>query len=444
MNEASYVGGQDEVGAKGQMKETPKEHPRVLLAHPGRQHSYRLATALKKAGLLEKYITTVYYGKERRSLTRWAARFLRGDARSRGIRRVCQALDDSDVVTYFETLGLLTIVAYRIDPSGRLARLLERLTSWLFQRRVARYAIRHRVDAVIMYDCNARWCFEILARKAPEIIRILDHAHPVRNYLYEVYQQNLPASGEFVKTYTREPFLLDRRLAAKYGVEARTAEYHIVASSFSRDAVRFNGFADDRIILVPYGVDSQVFVPSQHQKPELAVLFVGEINQRKGIAQTLEAAKRLRGKGVRFVLVGGGREFHPDLYAPYEEFVTFMGRVSFDELVRSFGSADIFIFPSMGEGFGLVILEAMSAGLPVISSTNCVGGDVVVDYLNGFVIPAGDAEALAERIVWFSEHRSELEEMGLAARETALFYTWQRYEQDIVKNLSTLFQGAIQ
>ena len=69
----------------------------------------------------------------------------------------------------------------------------------------------------------------------------------------------------------------------------------------------------------------------------------------------------------------------------------------------------------------------VSTGLPVISSTNCVGGDVVVDYLNGFVIPAGDAEALAERIVWFSEHRSELEEMGLAARETALFYTWQRW-----------------
>lgn len=207
---------------------------RILVAHPGTKHSYRLASALKKAGVLDKYITTVYFGKKRPSLTRVAARFLRGNARESARRRVCQDLDDDDVLTYFEVLGLLTILSRRVDPSGRLSRPFESVTSWLFQGKVARYAVRHHVDAVVMYDCNARHCFELLARRAPEIKRIIDNAHPVRNFLHEVYQEHMAASGEFAQTYARESFLLDRRLAARYGLEARTAQFRDQTQSSER------------------------------------------------------------------------------------------------------------------------------------------------------------------------------------------------------------------
>jgi len=239
------------------MTEGPKQL-RVLVAHPERQHSFRLATALKKAGVLDKYVTTLYYGKDRWSLTRVAALFLRGDARASAHRRVCLDLDDDDVLTYFEELGLLTIFAYRVDPSGRLARLFMRVTSWLFQGKVARYAVRHRVDAVIMYDSNARQCFELLAKKAPGIKRIFDHARRVRNFVYEVYRNHVAAGGAFVKTYPGL-FLLDRRVAARYGLEAWTAQFHIVASSFSGESIRYNGISDDNIIDAPYGVDAEAF-----------------------------------------------------------------------------------------------------------------------------------------------------------------------------------------
>ena len=411
--------------------ENSGEHVRILLGHPGRQHSYRLATALKKAGLLDKYMTTVYYGKNQKSLTRWVTNLLKGDIRDRASGRVCQALDDEDVVKFGEALGLMTLAAYRIDPSGRLPRLFESLTSWYFQVRVANYAIRNKVDAVIMYDCNARHCFRILARRAPEITRIIDNAHPARNYLYEVYQQHMHASGVFALTLERQPYLFDRSMAAVYGREARLAQYHIVASKFSRDSVRFNGFTDEEILLVPYGVDSGTFKPHARPGNTLNVLFVGEINQRKGIAQILEAAVQMSGQEVSFELVGGGQEFHRHLYDPFRQYVSFRGRISFAELIEAFGRADVFVFPSIGEGFGLVVLEALSAGLPVISSTNCVGADVIADFVNGFVIPAGDTQALVERIEWLAQHPDELARMGKAAEQTAREFTWERYEQAI-------------
>lgn len=412
---------------------------RILVAHPGRQHSFRLASALKKAGVLDKYVTTVYFGKKRPSLTRVAARFLRGDARERARRRVCQDLDDDDVLTYFEVLGLLTILSSRVDPSGRLARLFGRVASWLFQGKVARYAVRHHVDAVIMYDYNARHCFELLAKKAPEIKRIIDHAHPVRNYVYEVYQKHVASGGNFSQTI-REPFLLDSRVAAGFGLEARTAQFHIVASSFSRESVQFNGIRNENIILAPYGVDAEAFVRRGHSGSRLNVLYVGQITQRKGIAQVLEAARRLHDENFVFEIVGEGRDQDPALYAPYNEFVTFRGRLEFEELREAYGAADVFVFPSMGDGFGQVILEAMSASLPVICSTNCGGADVVRDGENGFVIPVGDTDALVERLVWLEANRQTLAEMGALARTTALTYSWRRYELAIADGLEHFFR----
>jgi glycosyltransferase involved in cell wall biosynthesis len=414
---------------------------RVLVAHPERQHSFRLATALKKAGVLDKYVTTVYYGRERWSLTRIAALFLRGDLRASAHRRVCLDLADDDVLVYFEALGLLTILAYRVDSSSRFTRLCMRVTSWLFQGKVARYAVRHRVDAVIMYDSNAQHCFELLAKKAPGIKRIIDHAHPVRNFVYEVYRNQAAAGGAFVKTY-HEPFLLDQRVAARYGLEAQTAQYHIVASSFSRESVRFNGISDENIILAPYGVDAEGFFKREHKGSSLRVLYVGQVTQRKGIAQILEAARRLRDKDFSFEVVGAGREGGDRaLYVPYEEFVTFRGLLDLDEVREAYGAADIFVFPSMGDGFGLVMLEAMSAGLPVICSTNCAGADIVRDGENGFVIPAGDTDALIDRLLWLQANRQSLARMGLEARATALTYSWRSYELAIADGLRRVFQS---
>jgi glycosyltransferase involved in cell wall biosynthesis len=406
------------------------EQYRVIVAHPGTKHSYRIAEALKKQGLLYKYVTTIY-NKDKFTLIKVVSKFIRGDNLARATKRRCEHLEDSDVLLYNEFSSLLLLAFQKIDKNGNLSNRLSELISKLFQKKVARCAIKNKVDAVIMYDTNAKTCFDILQSKAPEIKRIIDNAHPVRNYLYKIYQDNLEASGEFVKTYAKCGYLLNKEHAATFGEEAKTANYHIVASAFSKDAVKYNGFDGESIFIVPYGVSSDVFIPATKDYDNLNILFVGEINQRKGIVQILEAAKKLSSNDITFNLVGSGKEYCNELYKPYEKYVNFRGRVSFKTLVNCFKEASIFVFPSMGEGFGLVILEAMSAGLPIICSKNCVGLDVVEEGHNGFVIDAGDTKALVDKIEWFQNHKQLIPQMSENARRTALKYTWQGYEDGI-------------
>lgn len=413
------------------------DYKKILVAHPERQHSFRVAEALYKKGMLYKYVTTVY-DKKASTLMRMLKLFLnRKDLKKANSRRM-QAVPDSDVVQFCELEGLFFLLAWRIDKKKRVLWHIQRHVSNRFQKKLARYIIENKVGVVISYDLHSKLLFEILDREAPQVIRIIDDAHPNRNALYDIYKKLEQQSGPFAVTHSGlERWLTDEGLANEYGVESRLADLHIAASTFSRSTIQFNGFSNDRIILAPYGVDGSVFKPKNKCfDGKLKVLFVGSINQRKGIYQILEAAKQLNGHGVEFTLVGSGRAQTPELYRPYEGYVTFKDWVSQDELSDLYGTSHVFVFPSMGEGFGLVLLEAMSAGLPIIASRNCAGPDLIEDGKNGFLIEAGSVDQLVEKIEWFIENKEKLPQMQECAMATARTMTWKAYEANLTEQLT--------
>jgi glycosyltransferase involved in cell wall biosynthesis len=100
-------------------------------------------------------------------------------------------------------------------------------------------------------------------------------------------------------------------------------------------------------------------------------------------------------------------------------------------LAQELHACDIFIFPSLAEGFGHVILEAMSCGLPVVATPHTCAPDVMEDGKHGFIVPIRDAEAIAERIVWGMDHRAELAAMGEAAALRARQFTWERFRAGV-------------
>ena len=157
---------------------------KVIIAHPGRQHSFRLASSLKKYGHLFKYITTVY-NKESSLLMKIGKLILTNDSLRRLKKRKNKDLLDQDVVQFNEINGLLLLLLLRLDSKKRLFNPLNDYVSKLFGKKVANYAIKNNVNAVICYDGNfsALTCFNILKEKAPHILRIIDHAHPPRNFL---------------------------------------------------------------------------------------------------------------------------------------------------------------------------------------------------------------------------------------------------------------------
>lgn len=409
---------------------------KILVAHPGRQHSYRVATALIHHDMLGKYVTTVY-NKDDSFLMKIVRKVIKGDDKKKADRRKCPDVPDSYILQFNEIAGLFLLLIQRIDHSRRIIGWLTKRITSSFQKNLAKYIIKNKIKVVISYDTNSDILFSILKEKAPDVIRIIDNAHPCRNYLHKVYNEKLESSKEFAKTYEACGYLTDENIAAAYGKEAKLAQFHICASTFSKHAAEYNGIPDEKILFVPYGVSATAFHPWQKNYSDgLKVLFVGEVNQRKGILQILEAAQELHEYNIEFNIVGMGREYCSELYESYEKYVKFRGRVPFEELQMYYGTSHIFIFPSMGEGFGLVLPEALSSGLPVIASHNCAGPDLVIEGYNGFLIDAGNSKQLADKILWFYNNMDQLPQMQENAINSVKELTWEKYEEILISEFN--------
>ena len=113
--------------------------------------------------------------------------------------------------------------------------------------------------------------------------------------------------------------------------------------------------------------------------------------------------------------------------------VTFTGRVGRDEAQVEYQDADLFVLPTISDGFAITQLEAMAHGLPVITTPNC--GRVVHDEVDGFLTPPRDSDALAEAIAVLDDDRSRLAEMSSAAFQTSQSYTIDHLRQNLARAL---------
>src|SRR6185369_10171399 len=185
--------------------------------------------------------------------------------------------------------------------------------------------------------------------------------------------------------------------------ECSLADQIVVNSSWSKDALIAEGVAAEKIRVIPVAYQATDDARSfQRQYPRafsaerpLRVLFLGQINLRKGVAQLLDAVKVLSGEHVEFWFVGPMQLRLPQELRPHPQ-VRWFGvapRVTVESYYRD---ADVFILPTLSDGFGLTQLEAQAWKLPVIASRYC--GEVVRDGVNGVVLEEVSGVAIAEVI----------------------------------------------
>lgn len=417
---------------------------KVIVAHPGQQHSYQAAIALKEKGMLYRYVTTVY-DSPNSLMMRVGKRFMKRDNLKRAQGRKNELLD-GNVTQFCELYGLMLLLILRLDKTKKRVfyNKFNQFVSRRFGRKVADYAIKHEVDAVICYDTSSAECFRILEKKAPNIIRILDNAAPNRYGLCKEYHRIDEESHIFEKQRdTFKEYLLDEKKAEPYREEAKLAHCHIVASSFSKRMLVNAGISADRIAVIPYGFETKHRKQDVHRNEmdKLRFLFVGEISPQKGIYDYIAVAQKFYGL-AEFHAAGGGVERLPVAdKSNFEHSIVYHGFLTKDQLFELYQQCDVFVFPSLGDGFGFVVLEALSFGLPVICSRNSVGEDIIRDQYNGLLINAGDSTQLAEKIKWFVENRSFLDSMKKNAVESALQYSWSRYAKDIVGSLQSIMEN---
>lgn len=213
--------------------------------------------------------------------------------------------------------------------------------------------------------------------------------------------------------------------------ELNEADYVTVPSQFAYDSFVEHGFDRRKLLFIPFGVDTKRFRPRPKADGVFRVLFVGQVIIRKGVPYLLEAWNRSRLPNSELVLVGRPEEAILPLLKKYAQGQPFrlVGHVA--DPADLFASASVFVFPSIEEGSALVTYEAMASGLPVIVTHNA--GSVAVDGEDGFIVPAGDAEAIAEKIALLYENPDLRRAMGESARKRIEPYTWDRYGDRLVQ-----------
>lgn len=410
---------------------------KVLIAHPGKQHSYRTATALKQGKLLDAYVTTVYYKKN--NLTSKVFHFLKEKDLNKAKLRRCENLDDCEVIQKHELLGLIILLVMRL-PFRRLCNLLNRFMILQFGKSIAKLAIKRQVDAVIMYDNTAVPCFSYLQKHAPHIKRILDASTVNRLYIRKVYEKDMEIGNHLIFK-EQLPFLWENSRNRLYEKEIKLSDFILVASEFVKKSYMYSHVPEEKLIKIPYGVDLSRFKWSMHKKQgdKIHLIYVGQITYYKGIHHLLPIIKEHYKDKVILTLVGK-YDANDFLYKEYctAPNIKFIGYITNDKLSQYYQQADAFIIPSLGEGFGLVILEALSTGLPVLTSDSTGGNDAIVNGYNGYVFKAGDDKDMIDKIDTFIHNISSLETMSENARATVLNYTWEQYNKHILDFLNML------
>ncbi|MBC7876550.1 MAG: glycosyltransferase [Anaerolineales bacterium] len=239
----------------------------------------------------------------------------------------------------------------------------------------------------------------------------------------------------------------------------RRADRTVVATMAEQTQLRFLYKADNRkMVVIPPGVDTCHFypIPADEAKQYIGlkaenrmVLFVGRIEPLKGVDTLIQAMSHLDLQGlhrpVHLAIIGGEVNARPeditDEMARLQKLcddlfmggmVVFLGKRGQDTLPYYYSAAEVVVMPSLYESFGMVALEAMACGTPVIASEVGGLGYLVQNGVTGYTIPDSEPDALSDKLSWLLGDANLRETMGLRAAQYALDYAWDKIAKQIV------------
>jgi len=225
---------------------------------------------------------------------------------------------------------------------------------------------------------------------------------------------------------------------AKKDEELSLADIIFVASSFTKKTLEAYSGNLPEIKVIPYAfpeVHNKKLYPSL-TKRKLKVLFIGGLSQRKGISYLFEAVEGLEDK-VELTIVGYKAVPNCNALNLALEQHRWIPSLSHSEVLSLMREHDVLVFPSLFEGFGLVITEAMSQGLPVITTDRTAGPDLIKDGVDGWIIPTASSLTIKEVLINILDNPEILEQFGLAAQQKAQTRPWSVYGQEMADAISS-------
>lgn len=265
------------------------------------------------------------------------------------------------------------------------------------------------------------------------------------NTVLDVVNTHVDDFAEHVARESRKfglPSFIHPQMRSRIHREYQTADVIRVMSERAKRTFLARGFPEAKLVTATPPMDIASSPIARFEGDRFRLSFVGLLDPWKGFHYLLEAFDRLKLPGAELVLWGGpGSRAASRLIATYQARnpgilvrpISVQG--NFAEV---YGSTSVLVHPSLADGFSYAVVEAMSCGVPVIVTDNTGSADLVVEGMNGYVVPVADVDALAERIAYLYRNRHLLPQLGARAREAASRLTPHAFRAPLLSRIGAL------
>ena len=361
---------------------------KVVYTAPNRAHHYRYALAMHRAGILHSFIS----GYPR----------LSSNAK---LDEIGHELYHADILQTMYVAGLKLKFPDKISTYlAYLSKIEQDISCKKFVR---------NCDIFLFYNGSGlSTCHYAKKKGAISIVEAVN--------CHVTYQEEILREEHNILNISWKPFYAKekRRRIEEY----EQADYILLPSEFVKTSFIKLGFDKSKLLKVPYGFNR--FLDTNNklislQKNKFTVLYVGSISVRKGLTYLIKAFTELRHPDKELILVGPTDEVTGIDTASLSPNILFTGTLKGEALNSMYRKADVFCLPSIEDGFGLVIGEALSFGVPVITTTNTGAYDIIEDGKEGFIVPIRDSQSIYEKLQLLADNIDTLQSMKIAASAKA-------------------------
>jgi starch synthase len=412
----------------------------ILFSHPtGNANVRHAALGLHRAALLGEFWTCVHY-RETPFLRRVVPGSVATQLRRRTFPPELTELIRSSPLRELGRLiapraGLRSLVRHEQGPLSvdAVYRSLD--------RRVAQRLKQPRFTGVYAYEDGAQESFRVATQRGKSRIYDLPIGYwrAARAILQEEAERQ-PAWAATLIGNQDSP-----QKTARKDAELHQADLVLVASTFTLRTLEHATDFRGSVVMIPYGaprVDLSVVEPVRRSdSTKLRVLFVGSLGQRKGLSYLFEAVRSL-GDAVELTVIGARPLVACAALDRELSRVRWIASCSHREVLAEMAAHDVFVFPSLFEGFGLVLLEAMAMGLPIITTPHTAGPDLISEGVEGFIVPIRSSAAIAEKLDLLRREPERRQAMSERARSRSREFTWEQYGRSLAACVSSVLVSS--
>lgn len=307
-------------------------------------------------------------------------------------------------------------------------------------RQISRYVTKKNgIDAVYAYEDGAFTSFQ----KAREnnIACLYDLPTGYWKAARMLLREEIVRRPEWANTFTG--FKDSEEKLNRKDQELAFSDEIYVASTFTANTLKYYGSEVPSVKIIPYGFPPvnpyhiEAKLKRRKKGEKIKLLFVGKLSQQKGIADIFEVIKKFK-SNVELTLIGSlydSKVLHQEIKNYH-----YLGTMPHHSVLEQMYLHDVLLFPSLFDGFGMVMTEAMSQGTPVIASDRSAGPDIIQHGKNGWLIPAGHVQSLEQTIENIISNPDQIRDISQAAAETAAQRPWLQYGLDIAKSAQEYIQ----